>query len=196
MAPKSKFKNIKTYKENFEHLIDTSYLNVTIQSNHSLLLSSSKRFNDLFSLIKNADKKKKKTYEIQYSNAVKSNVSYFIENENANLGWSLAAGDLNNDQMDDLIVSAPVYSKTNLYQNGAVYVLLRKEIPIESLDIEKFADLIIDPPEDAVNSRFGHSVIVLDLNRDGFNDIVVSAPSYNLRNISYEVIEPILFEIF
>ena len=121
------------------------------------------------------------------------NTTYSINNEYANLGWSLASADLNNDQSDDLIISAPVFSTKNFYQNGAVFVVLSQQNKstashIGHLDLENTADKIIFPPKNVFNSRFGHSVVVLDLNQDGFNDLVVGAPSYNLRNISYEVI--------
>ena len=42
------------------------------------------------------------------------------------------------------------------------------------------------PPPGTISSRFGHAVVVLDLNQDGFNDLIVSAPSFGLQNISYQ----------
>lgn len=118
-----------------------------------------------------------------------ANATYFILNDNAQLGWSMCTGDLDNDGHDDLIVGAPVYSELNSYQNGAVFAVTsaKKSIPFENLNLEEKASFIIKPPSDVVSSRFGHSVTVLDINSDGFNDIVVSAPSYSLQNISYEV---------
>jgi glycosylphosphatidylinositol phospholipase D len=103
--------------------------------------------------------------------------------------FNFSKGDLNNDRIDDLIISAPVHSKTNLYQNGAVFVLFSSETHTGSMnyiDVETMADLIFYPPVNVLNARFGHSVLVFDLNQDGFDDVVISAPSYNLRNISYE----------
>lgn len=87
-----------------------------------------------------------------------------------------------------MIISAPVHSKTNLYQNGAVFVIFSEAHTgsMNYIDVETMADLIFYPPVNVLNARFGHSVLVFDLNQDGFDDVVISAPSYNLRNVSYE----------
>lgn len=119
-----------------------------------------------------------------------SNASYYILNDYATLGWSMASGDVNNDKDEDLVIGAPVYSDQNAYQNGRVFVTYSKNgaLPMTNLNLESSADLIIYPPDFQTNSsRFGHSIVVLDLNQDGFSDIVVSAPSYNLENIKYQV---------
>lgn len=165
-------------------VIDKSFMDTKLD-NYGLTLSPSNKFKDSFVSKLNsltsirADKEHEKSLP---------NLSYYLRNEQANLGWSLAAGDLNNDQIDDLVISAPVYSKLNLYQNGAVFVMSsNSNVQMNSIDVEKYAEVIIEPPSSVTNARFGHAVVILDINKDGFNDIVVSAPSYNLRNISYEV---------
>jgi glycosylphosphatidylinositol phospholipase D len=103
----------------------------------------------------------------------------------------MESSDVNNDGSDDLIMGAPVYSKLNTLQNGAVFIqLANKEtgkLPFQTINLEQSADYIMQPPNDTVSSRFGHSLTMLDLNQDGFNDLVVSAPSYGLQSLTYQV---------
>lgn len=132
-----------------------------------------------------------KEHKYTVPNFPTSNTTYYVTNENANLGYALASADLNNDGLDDLVVGAPVYSELNKYQNGAVFVVFADpksgSVPLQNLNLDKFANIVIKPPSDSVGGRFGHAVAVLDLNLDGYKDIVISAPSYDLRNINYEV---------
>lgn len=133
--------------------------------------------------------------EIFLSNRVSrptTNTSYFVGKAYANLGYSLVSYDLNNDGYDDLIIGAPVYPQKNLYQSGMVYVVYANPktgtVPLHNLNLDKSADLVINPPADSIRARFGHSISVLDINLDGFNDLVIAAPSYDLRKINYEVL--------
>jgi hypothetical protein len=118
----------------------------------------------------------------QYSNA-----SYISKVDYANVGWSLAIGDFNIDQIDDIAIGAPVYSQNNEYQNGRVYIRLSSKdgLVLQDLDLDQSSDFIIDPSDK--NSRFGHALTILDLNQDGFDDLVVSAPSAGLKNLTYNV---------
>jgi hypothetical protein len=106
---------------------------------------------------------------------------------------------LNNDGSEDLIMGAPVYSKLNALQNGAVFIQLAQsksgKLPFRTINLEEKADLILNPPEEAVSSRFGHDITVLDLNQDGLKDIVVSAPSFGLQNITYQVFYSLFIKI-
>lgn len=116
---------------------------------------------------------------------------YFIANDYANLGYSLVSHDLNNDGFEDLVMGAPVYSNLNLYQNGIVFVVFADRstgiVPLYNLNLEKSANLVIQPPLDSTRAKFGQSIAVLDLNLDGYKDLVVTAPSYDLNKIKYEV---------
>jgi glycosylphosphatidylinositol phospholipase D len=107
------------------------------------------------------------------------------------LNRSLQSADLNKDGSEDLVMGAPVYSKLNKLQNGAVFIQLAQnqsgKLPFKTINLEEKADFILNPPDEAVSSRFGHAVTVLDLNQDGVNDIVVAAPSFGLQTITYQV---------
>ena len=67
-------------------------------------------------------------------------------------------------------------------------MLSKDGFPLENINLEQNADIIINSNSSNKYSRFGHKITVLDINQDGYNDIVVSAPSYNLDSIKYDVI--------
>jgi hypothetical protein len=172
---------------------DPSNLVKTYTSNGVLFSASEnykKQLNSNYDLLKN--KLKSIENELQHKSngiIVNANTSYYISNENANLGWSLSAGDLNKDESEDLVIGAPVYSYSNSYQDGAVFVVMSISsggLPYVNMNLENSANLIIFPPNNTQKSRFGHQVILLDINQDGFLDYVISAPSYGLEDIKYE----------
>ena len=148
----------------------------------------------------------KKTEVIEYGEksyrnfaSVHSNSTYYVLNDYASLGWSLAVGDINLDGADDLIMGAPVYSQSSSYQNGKVFIKLSKNgslLPLDNINLENDADIIINPPMMKNYSRFGHAVKVMDLNQDGYSDIIISAPSYNLDSIKYEVLKVYFILLF
>ena len=119
--------------------------------------------------------------------------SITLNHEYANFGYSLASSDLNNDGIDDIVIGAPILSQDTKasYQTGAVYVILSKDqknrFKNKELNAASDSNIVINPPENIFNARFGHSIVVLDLNQDGFQDIVISAPSYDLMNLNYQV---------
>jgi hypothetical protein len=115
-------------------------------------------------------------------------IRYYLLNDYSQLGWQIKASDLNNDGSDDLIITAPTYSYENNYQQGKVFIKLATSSGLLSnndFDIETIADIKIDSPQESKSSRFGHSIEIFDLNQDGFKDLIVSAPSFNLTSIQY-----------
>jgi hypothetical protein len=157
--------------------------------NNGLTLSQSQKFKNAF----NFNFKRIKSFHRAKSfptKNIKSNSSYYLLSNYANLGWSMTSADINLDGADDLLIGAPVYSPQNSYQSGAVFVVLSKNgasLPLSNLNLQQAADLIIEAPINAARSRFGHSITILDINLDGIDDVIVSAPSYMLDRMSYEV---------
>ncbi|KAK5913121.1 hypothetical protein CesoFtcFv8_002935 [Champsocephalus esox] len=87
-------------------------------------------------------------------------------------GYAVAATDINNDGLDDLIVGAPMFmrrgSDGRLEELGKVYVYLQR------------GPLMLEPSHligQQAFSRFGTSLAPLgDLNQDGFNDMAIGCP--------------------
>ncbi|XP_061397206.1 integrin alpha-PS3-like [Musca vetustissima] len=84
-------------------------------------------------------------------------------------GYAALAEDINGDGLTDVIVSAPQYSISGSFDDGAIYVFLNKG----NMDFE--SKTIISPIH--AKARFGTTLTSLgDINHDGFNDIAVGAP--------------------
>ncbi|KAL0992722.1 hypothetical protein UPYG_G00097450 [Umbra pygmaea] len=90
-------------------------------------------------------------------------------------GHSVAVSDINNDGKDDILIGAPLYmtrvSGQQWKEVGQVSVFLRTDGYLKfKLDKELTGSHI--------HGRFGSSIAALgDLDKDGFNDIAVGAPS-------------------
>lgn len=89
-------------------------------------------------------------------------------------GYAVAATDINNDGLDDLVVGAPMFMRRGftgrLEELGKVYVYLQR------------GPLLLEPSQSHLLgqqafSRFGTSLAPLgDLNQDGFNDMAIGCP--------------------
>uniref|UniRef100_A0A8C5GIC6 Integrin alpha-5-like n=1 Tax=Gouania willdenowi TaxID=441366 RepID=A0A8C5GIC6_GOUWI len=89
-------------------------------------------------------------------------------------GYAVAATDINNDGLDDLVVGAPMFmlrgSNGRLEELGKVYIYLQKG----PLLLELCKSNLLGPQ---AFSRFGSSLAPLgDLNQDGFNDMAIGCP--------------------
>lgn len=152
------------------------------RDNKGISISKSKEFENL-------QVKVNEPSERMSADFLAPDAAYSSNQEYANLGWSLTAADINRDGDDDLLIGAPNYSHLkNSHQSGFVFIVLSTNgtLPLLDLGVETNADIRIQPPGNVLNARFGHSIVVLDINLDGFEDIVVAAPSYNLANLKYE----------
>lgn len=88
-------------------------------------------------------------------------------------GYSVGVTDVNGDGLDDIMVGAPMYSefKDGSYETGRVFVFYQS--PKHTFSHQKRVILL-----GKVNKgRFGWDISALsDINYDGFNDFVTSAP--------------------
>ncbi len=91
----------------------------------------------------------------------------------AQLGWSVsAAGDVNNDGYDDVIVGADSYSNDQAYE-GRAYVHFGSAIGLSAVP-----NKILESNQ--ANAKFGYSVSCAgDINNDGYSDIIVGAPLFD-----------------
>uniref|UniRef100_A0A1A9WWH1 Integrin alpha second immunoglobulin-like domain-containing protein n=1 Tax=Glossina brevipalpis TaxID=37001 RepID=A0A1A9WWH1_9MUSC len=84
-------------------------------------------------------------------------------------GYAVLAEDLNNDGLTDVIISAPQYSITGSFEEGAIYVFLNQG----RFNFER--KILVSPIRGKV--RFGTTLTRLgDINHDGYNDVAVGAP--------------------
>jgi hypothetical protein len=89
-------------------------------------------------------------------------------------GYSLAAGDFNNDGYQDLAIGIP-YEENGLGVNfGAVSVMYGTSV---GLTAANNAILLEGPLLSAHNDQFGHSITADDFDGDGYVDLAVGIPN-------------------
>ena len=94
-------------------------------------------------------------------------------------GKSLAKGDFNGDGKEEIVVGSPGYGNK---QSGAIYIL--KDSNNSQINFSN-PDII----GSEIYGRFGYSVAVADLNHDGFDDLIVSAPTSGESGPSIDIEE-------
>ncbi|KAJ3271041.1 Glycosylphosphatidylinositol specific phospholipase D1 [Terramyces sp. JEL0728] len=95
--------------------------------------------------------------------------------EYAKLGSSIATGDFTGDGQKDLVIGAPGYSSNGFVQNGAAFLVQdAAKYHKYAGTIEQISTVISFCNEDG--AQFGYSLAVVDYNRDGIDDLAISAP--------------------
>ncbi|GEM_PF-2979875 len=100
---------------------------------------------------------------------------YSSDQDNAQLGSDLSvSGDFNNDGFLDIAISSTAYFENNI--NGAVFIFLGSDSGYGTSP-----DQIIQSPIAGI--EFGQALkIVGDMNGDGFDELAVGAPFYDIGN--------------
>lgn len=76
------------------------------------------------------------------------------------------------------MIGAPGYGTPGNSQHGRVYLVTGDAdsgLPDKDLDLDLSANMILDGTVE--NGRFGTAVAVVDFNKDGVDDLAVSAPA-------------------
>lgn len=95
--------------------------------------------------------------------------------EDAKLGYAVAAGDIDGDGYDDIIAGAFGSAVNGLSGAGKV-VLFRG-----SRDLDVTADAVLQDPYPEAAAGFGYVIQAADVNGDGYDDVIVGAPYSNLE---------------
>ena len=90
------------------------------------------------------------------------------EQTNMKFGHGLCLGDMNNDSYDDIIAGASWWNSNQ----GRVYIYFA------GAHLDETVDIYLDNPERKA-SRFGSQVKAGDINNDNYDDLFVTAISYN-----------------
>ncbi len=104
-----------------------------------------------------------------------ADVTFFGPSNNAQLGKAVAVGNLNNDNYDDIIISAPAHSEDDVQARGVVFVIYgkaslsgNKDLADSGFDIK----ILGNNHED----QLGSTLCCTDLNNDNNDEIIIGAP--------------------
>ncbi|KAI8076472.1 uncharacterized protein B0P05DRAFT_545998 [Gilbertella persicaria] len=101
----------------------------------------------------------------------------------ARVGHQIVSGDFNGNKKTDMAISAPYYVNQDTHlQSGAVYVLdsavsmipSRQSEPHVAHDIRDLSQIVLEG--NVHHGRFGWSMLSIDMNQDGIDDLAVSTP--------------------
>jgi hypothetical protein len=185
----------KMWKNVIYYIDNNSYHNLSRNINDINIINKSKKDSISGVTIKKMDTPQNISYDSTLLSTQKS-YSY--------LGTTILIGDINGDNKNDLIIGAPGYSEINKPLCGCVYIKFGYINTFTEADIEYYADIKLLPSDKLYNAynfdkltelpvmRFGQAIELIDINKDGTLDLIVSVPSYgkqplyNITNFKFK----------
>ena len=113
---------------------------------------------------------------------------------NDQFGFSLTAGDFNDDGFADLAIGAAAETIDQLVGAGVVHVLYGTAKGLTTVDSQVFHQNRPGIPEEIEgNDFFGLALTAGDFNRDGFTDLAIAAPSETVGNLTAAGVVHVLY---
>ncbi len=105
----------------------------------------------------------------------KADITIYGAKSADNLGKSITSGDINNDNMEDIIIGAPEADTLDRSDAGEVYVIYGTKLKSDKkIELSKTkADITI---KGSTGDKLGTSIISGDINNDGIDDLIIGAP--------------------
>ena len=104
-----------------------------------------------------------------------------------NSGFSVSSGDVNGDGYDDIIIGA-LYADSNGHNSGSTYIVFGKESgfsrTIDLSELDGSDGFRIDG--ESAGDWSGRSVSASDINGDGYDDIIIGAPTADPNGGNYD----------
>lgn len=91
-------------------------------------------------------------------------------------GWSVAAGDFNNDGLDDLAIGAPNKTIIDVEKAGVVYVIYGSSGGLEINSMQIWYDTLATGGGTEKDDSFGWSLAAGDFDKDGCDDLAIGVP--------------------
>eukprot|EP00298_Acanthocystis_sp_HF-20_P008124 c17488_g1_i1.p1 GENE.c17488_g1_i1~~c17488_g1_i1.p1 ORF type:complete len:442 (-),score=240.05 c17488_g1_i1:19-1269(-) len=96
-------------------------------------------------------------------------------------GSQILFGDVNKDGVDDLVVGSPFWSSLESTDAGAIWVYVS---PFLQGQIDQCENSAAYQAFGSDRSRFGSTLLITDIDNDGQNEIIASAPFENVNSLT------------
>ena len=114
--------------------------------------------------------------------------------ENANLGWSIAVADFNENNKPDIAVGSPQAAPLERQYSGSTFIIYDNFWEKDLIDLSVFQPCCAVLGEDK-QGFLGRKIAICDLNNDNLPDLTISAPQHENRGMVYSLFNSVLTSI-
>ncbi|KAF9091286.1 Glycosylphosphatidylinositol specific phospholipase D1 [Mortierella sp. GBA35] len=131
---------------------------------------------------------------LTFSDELESQVrTLFLPIAYSSFGHAAVTGDFDGDGVPDLAIAAPhVTLDVKVPSQGSVFIVPGQSLfkdgvynDTEGTDVRTLASLVLHGAPSEPQSRFGWSLAVVDLNKDGIDDLAIGAPGHGAKDLVY-----------